>query len=280
MSAGRTSLRTPVLAVHHVSVEVGAGTRIVDDVSLEAHAGELVALVGPNGAGKSTLLGVIAGDVATVGGTVCIGGRPLASMNVQEAARERAVLLQEQRLAFGFRARAVVDMGRTPWYRTPAEDRDEEIVDAAMARAEVTGLAERLYPSLSGGEKSRVSFARVLAQETPVLLLDEPTAALDIRHQEQVLEVARELAQAGCTIVVVLHDLSLAAAWADRICLLEKGRVAASGTPAEVITSEVLSRVYQYPVDVLEHDGRPVVVPKRTRAHRILTKEVAHAWAE
>ena len=249
------------LTISGVSVTLG-GAAILEDVSLSVQPGELVSLVGPNGAGKSTLLGVVTGDVETSAGDVRVFGAPLGSFSAKAAARQRSVLLQEQRIAFGFRVRRVVEMGRTPWYRTEAEQRDLEAVDAAIQRVEIVHLADRIYPSLSGGEKSRTSLARVLAQESPLVLLDEPTAALDIAHQERVLAVARELATNGCAVVVVLHDLSHAAT-ADRVCLLDGGRLVADGDPRDVITSELISRVYDHPVDVVSHRGALLVVPRR-----------------
>ena len=152
-------------------------------------------------------------------------------------------------------------MGRTPWHRTEQEDDDDRIVAESMVRADIVELADRLYPTLSGGEQARTSFARLLAQATPVLMLDEPTAALDIRHQESLLAVAREAAVAGAGVVVVLHDLSLAAAYADRVCVLSHGAVRADGPPAEVLTSELLTEVYAHPVDVIEHAGEPAGRP-------------------
>ncbi|MBM0126688.1 heme ABC transporter ATP-binding protein [Pimelobacter simplex] len=245
-------------------IHVTLGDKVVlDGVDLAVEPGELVALVGPNGAGKSTLLGVLAGDVRPGAGEVRLTGRPLASYAAREAAQQRAVQLQQQGLAFGFRVRDVVAMGRSPWHRTMRAAADDEVVAAAMARTDVDRLAERTFPTLSGGEQARTSFARALAQETPVLLLDEPTAALDIRHQEAVLGVARAVAAEGAAVVVVLHDLSLAAAYADRICVIADGRVRAVGAPRDVLTEELLGEVYQHPVRVLDHDGTPVVVPVR-----------------
>ena len=252
-------------ALHLEGIDVSIeGASILTDVSLSVASGEVVALVGPNGAGKSTLLGVSAGDVAATTGQVLLFGSPLSEYTAKDAARQRSVLLQEQRIAFGFRVRRVVEMGRTPWYRTAAEERDAVAVDDAVRQVDIGHLLERIYPSLSGGEKSRTALARIIAQESPLVLLDEPTAALDIAHQEQVLAIVRELADAGCAVVVVLHDLSLAAL-ADRVCLLNHGRVVAEGTPDDVITSELISDVYGHPVDVIEHRGTLVVVPQRDR---------------
>lgn len=241
------------------------GNPILVDVDLDVRPGEVVALVGPNGAGKSTLLAVLAGDVDPTSGRVTIEDRDLGSYPARELARHRAVQLQKQGLAFGFRVSEVVRMGRTPWHRTDLEDDDDRIVAESMERADIVELADRLFPTLSGGEQARTSFARLLAQSTPVLMLDEPTAALDIRHQESLLAVAREAASAGAGVVVVLHDLSLAAAYADRVCVLSHGRVRADGPPAEVLTAELLSDVYAHPVDVIEHDGNLLVVPVRVK---------------
>ncbi|GGO76051.1 heme ABC transporter ATP-binding protein [Nocardioides deserti] len=242
------------------------GHRILEGVDVDVHPGELLALVGPNGAGKSTLLGVLAGDTTPSAGTVELDGRPLRRVPTRELAQLRAVQLQKQGLAFGFRVEDVVRMGRSPWHRTPAEDDDDRVVAESMTRADVTTLAGRLFPTLSGGEQARTSFARLLAQAAPVLMLNEPTAALDIKHQEALLDVLRRTVRAGSAAVVVLHDLSLAAAYADRVCVLADGRVRADGSPAEVLTGPLLTEVYGHPVDVVEHAGHLVVVPVRSHA--------------
>ena len=240
-------------------------TTVLDGVDLDVRSGELLALVGPNGAGKSTLLGVLAGDLEPTDGKVEVLGRPLAQWRLGDLARERAVLTQEQRVAFPFPVEDVVRMGRSPWRNRPEEDRDEECVADAMATADVTDLADRRFGLLSGGEKTRTSFARVLAQHTGIVLLDEPTTALDLGHQETVLGRARADADAGRAVVVVLHDLSLAAAYADRVVLLHGGRVAAEGPPADVLTAPLLSDVYDHPVSVLRHPatGELLVLPDR-----------------
>ena len=248
------------LRLDHVSASLG-GHPILHDVSLEIVPGELVALVGPNGAGKTTLLGVMSGDIVPTSGEAVLDDVPLARWKVAALARQRAVLPQEQRLAFGFRVVDVVRMGRVPWARRPEEDLDDVVVAESMHRTDVLTMAERSFPTLSGGEKARTSFARVLAQQTPLVLLDEPTAALDIRHQEQVLAEARRLAGEGHAVVAVLHDLTVAAAHADRICMLAGGRLRADGAPHDVMTPDVLGEVYGHPVDVIDHHGRLVVLP-------------------
>ena len=157
-------------------------------------------------------------------------------------------------------------MGRAPWRGRPEEDLDDLEVAAALQTAEVEHLAHRSFGSLSGGEKGRASFARVLAQQTGILMLDEPTAALDLGHQETLLTTARERARAGAAVLVVLHDLTLAAAHADRMVVLEEGRVAATGTPHEVLDAALLTRVYRHPIEVVLHPrtGDPIVLADRT----------------
>ncbi|PWD52487.1 heme ABC transporter ATP-binding protein [Serinibacter arcticus] len=255
------------MSARGVRVVLG-GSLILDDVDLEVRPGELTALVGPNGAGKSTLLAVLAGDLDPAAGTVEVTGRELRRTPVRDLARVRAVQVQESQLSFSFTATEVVAMGRAPWQGTPSEDDDDAVVAASMRRADVTHLAARRFPSLSGGEKARTSFARALAQDTRVLLLDEPTAALDIRHQEALLTEVTRLVADGAAVVVVLHDLSLAGAYADRVVLLRGGRVRADGTPHEVLTAELLTEVYEHPVDVIHHPDSPGPVVLPVRAHR------------
>ncbi len=241
------------------------GARLLDDVDFTAHPGELHALLGPNGAGKSTLLGALAGDVTPSAGAVIVNGRELGQWKLRELARERAVLLQQHDVYFPFTVAQVVEMGRAPWRGTAAERDDERMIAEAMALCDVGALAGRTVPSLSGGERARAALARVLAQGASLLLLDEPTAALDLKHQEDVLRLVRERATTGSTVVVVVHDLSLAAAYADRVTLLQHGRVVATGTPREVLTAERIGAVYGQPVEVFEHPrtGAPLIVPLR-----------------
>ena len=231
------------------------GRCLVAQASLAVEAGEFLAVVGPNGAGKSTLLALLAGDLRPSAGRVLLRGRDLATYRPPELARQRAVLPQASIMQFAFTARQVVELGRAPWARHPASD-DEAAVDAALAATGVGHLADRSYLSLSGGEAARVSLARVLAQDTPVVLLDEPTASLDLRHQELAMGVARRLAADGRAVVAVLHDLNLAAAHAHRLAVMHDGVVTAAGPPATVLTEELLSRVYGHPVAVVAHPRR------------------------
>lgn len=245
-----------------VTVELG-GRAVVREVDLAVSTGELLALVGPNGAGKSTLLSALSGERRPDAGRVLLDERPVDGIDPLELARIRSVLTQDNAVSFPFRVAEVVEMGRSPWARTPAREADEAAIAAALERADVAHLVARRFTELSGGERARVSLARVLAQDTPVVLLDEPTAALDLRHQEDVLRIARTLASEGRTVVVVLHDLSLAGAYADRVALLEDGRLRALGAPVEVLTEQLVAEVYRLPVEVLVRDGRPLIVPRR-----------------
>lgn len=252
------------ISVDGLSVALG-GREVVRGVALEVRPGEILAVVGPNGAGKSTLLGAMAGELEAAAGTVVVDGSLLGSWTAVELAMRRAVLPQSVAISFPFLVGDVVSMGRAPWIGTPMQDRDDAAVAEAMAAAEVTELAGRPHTELSGGERARVTLARVLAQETAILLLDEPTATLDLRHQELVMRVARTRAAGGAAVMVVVHDLGLAAAHADRVAVLESGSLVAVGAPAEVLQSELLSRVYQTHVEVITHPrtGQFLVLPWR-----------------
>lgn len=250
------------LVASSVSVELD-GRPVLSDVSLDVVPGEVLALVGPNGAGKSTLLSVLSGERMPSAGLVELEGRDIHTYSPLELARLRSVLTQDNALSFPFRVGEVIAMGRAPWTRTEEIGRDAEVIAAAAAQADVAQLAGRRFTELSGGEKARVSLARVLAQDTPIVFLDEPTAALDLRHQEDVLRIARSLAAAGRTVVIVVHDLSLAGAVADRVALLSAGRLVAIGAPSSVLTGTAISNVYGLAVKVVDVDGRPLIVPER-----------------
>jgi iron complex transport system ATP-binding protein len=198
-------------------------------------------------------------------GSVAICGRDLADWSGVELALRRSVLPQQVTVTFPFSVRDVVEMGRAPWVHVDGDASGLDVVERVMAECDVLAMAERQLPTLSGGERARVALARVLAQETPVLFLDEPTAALDLHHQELVLGLARTRADTGVAVVVVLHDLALAAAHADRIVVLSHGEVVADGAPASVLDEDLLSAVYDHPIEVIAHPrtGAPLVMPRR-----------------
>ncbi len=243
--------------------------QILIDIDLEVVSGRVLALVGPNGAGKSSLLGVLAGDLAASAGRVEMLGRSVDAWRPADLARHRAVLLQANEVSFPFTVAEVVEMGRNPWLGHSDRVQDERAVQSGIARTDIAHLLERPFTALSGGEKARVSLARVLAQDTGIVLLDEPTAALDLRHQEEVMTVARELADEGRAVVVVLHDLSIAGAYADRVAVIESGRLVAHGTPDDVITARQIAQTYGIDVHgTTTPDGHIAVVPRRTTTHR------------
>ncbi len=254
----------PSLEARSLSYRVGQAT-LLDRVSLCAVPGEVLAIVGPNGAGKSTLLKLLSGDLVPADGEVLLDGQSLGSFGTRDLALHRAVMPQQTLLQFAFTAFEVVLMGRSPsaGSRRGESERDYEVVRECMGRTDSGPLSGRIYPTLSTGEQQRVTLARVLAQEAPVLLLDEPTASLDIRHQELVMQIARECALAGGTVLAVVHDLNLAAGYAHRLAVLSHGRLVACGTPTEVLTEALLTDVFEHPITVLKHPLRdcPLVLP-------------------
>jgi iron complex transport system ATP-binding protein len=261
-----TPTPTPLVAARGITVELG-GRPVLHDVSAHIGAGEVVAMVGPNGAGKSSLLGALSGDLEPSAGVVEVEGRPIGSWDPRDLARVRAVMPQRVAVAFPFLVGEVVRMGRAPWIGTPKEDDDDRAVADALGIADLHDLARRPVTALSGGEQARAALARVLAQETPLLLLDEPTASLDLHHQEAVMVALRALARAGHGVGVVVHDLSLAAAFADRILLVADGHLRADGPPATVLDTDLLGEVFHHPVRVLPDPdtGDLLVAPIRTR---------------
>ncbi len=237
------------------------GTEVLTDVSLRLESGEFTAVVGPNGSGKSTLVRALGRVLRPRAGRVLLGGQDLYALPPAECARRVALLPQETPIDFEFSAEEIVLMGRAPHLgRFDAEGpRDREVARRCMERTGTWGLRERPVMELSGGERQRVLLARLFAQEARVLLLDEPVAHLDLAFQVRVLKLVREAKDAA--VLATLHDLNLAAAYADRIVLLAGGRVAASGRPEEVLTEPVLRGVYGPEVAVRPHpeSGRPWV---------------------
>jgi iron complex transport system ATP-binding protein len=249
-----------------VVVDLG-GARILDGVSVDVGEGEWLSIVGPNGAGKSTLLRAMAGLVAIGGsGSVEIGGRPLGSMSRRERAQAVALVPQVPVVPPGVAVTDYVMLGRTPHMPPLGRESaaDLEAVRVALEELDLLRFADRPLDTLSGGERQRVLIARALAQASPVLLLDEPTSALDVGHQQDVLELVDRLRVANrLTVVSTMHDLTLAGQYADRLVLLEGGRVVTAGTAEDVLTEENLARFYGAKVRVIREGGAIVVVPMR-----------------
>lgn len=257
-----------------VSVSIGR-KEIVRGVDFSTLPGELSVIVGPNGSGKTTLLKALSGELAHRG-VVAINGRPLASMKPWQAAAMRAVLPQSTSLSFPFTVREIVRLGMLGGRSGTSHGEDATLPERALARVDLAGFAARLYQELSGGEQQRVQLARVLCQVwAPVLdgvprylLLDEPVSSLDIRHQLVIMDVARKFARQGGGVVAVLHDLNLAAMYADRIHVMHSGRIAAAGSPQAVLTDEMIGNVFECAlrVGVTPIPGRPFVLPQSVSA--------------
>jgi iron complex transport system ATP-binding protein len=241
------------------NLSVAYGTRqVLHGVSFDLPAGCILAVIGPNGAGKTTLIRALSGIIRPQTGHILVDGRDLSLLSTPERARRMAVVPQARQLPPAFSAWETVLLGRTPhlnWLGQTSKQ-DEAIARQAMERTSTAGLAERPVGELSGGEQQRLLLARALAQAAPILLMDEPTAHLDLQFQYSLLEEVRSLAQQdNLAVLVVLHDLNLVARYADRVALLVDGQVQALGTPGEVLTSEVLSAAYHIPLEVL-HAGK------------------------
>lgn len=235
----------------------GSAADAIDEVSVEIPARECTAIIGPNGSGKSTFLRLLLGTLEPQGGSVEFFERPLAGWSRQELARMIGVVPQREEEVFPLSARELVAMGRYPhlgrWQGETAADRDA--VSAAMGRCDIAPLADRLMDTLSGGERQRARLARALAQQPGAFALDEPTTSLDVRHEMAIFELLRALADGGATVLLVTHNLNLAARFADRLLLLERGRMVAAGPPAAVLQSQLLERVYGWPLRIGHHPG-------------------------
>jgi iron complex transport system ATP-binding protein len=256
-----------ILAVERASFRYpGAARAALADVSLAVHAGEFHAVLGPNGSGKTTLLRLALGLLRPQPGQALVLGRAARAWPRRELARIAAVVPQREEGTFPQRVRDAVALGRyphlSPWGGERAADR--AAVDRALAACDATELAARWVGTLSGGEAQRVRLARALAQEPRLLVLDEPTTSLDLRHEMELFERARALVdRAGLALVVITHHVNLAARYADRVLLLADGATAAQGTPAEVLTADIIRRVFQWPVVIGSFDGAPQIIPQR-----------------
>ena len=250
------------LEAANISVTLG-GKLIVDRASLAVSTGEIVGLIGPNGAGKSTLLRAMLGFVERTSGEVKLDGADFLARPGRERARAVAFLPQDRRVEWRLPAGDVVMLGRYPHqsgFGGPSPE-DRAAVDRALGAVDATTLSDRPVAVLSGGERTRVLLARALAVEAPLLLVDEPIAALDPYHQLHVMEILRERARSGGGVLAVIHDLALASRFMDRLILMDGGHIAAEGVPAEVLTAERLAQVYRIDAASGVEDGRPWLLP-------------------
>ena len=245
------------------------GKEILHGIDLEVADGEWLAIVGPNGAGKSTLLRMVAGLIPGQG-ELRLQGRPASTLKRRDRARLVALVVQTPLIPDGATVVDYVLLGRTPHIRPLGVEGPTDLlaVGSALDRLELLDLADRLVTTLSGGERQRVLIARALAQAAPIMLLDEPTSALDVGHQQQVLELIDDLRREhGLTVVTTMHDLTLAGQYADRLVLMDQGKVVVEGPAAEVLTEDNLARYYGAKVRIISDGGRPVVLPLRERHH-------------
>jgi iron complex transport system ATP-binding protein len=253
----------PLLNARGVAVRLG-GVRVVDGASFDAKAGELAAMVGPNGAGKTTLIRACAGLVPAEG-TITLGGRALGSLAPRERARMIAYLPQGHVFHWPMAVAAIVALGRHPHADpfSPPSAGDDAAVSRALAACTLDAFATRPVATLSEGERARVALARALASEAPILLADEPTAALDPRHQLVVMALLRRIARDGAAVVAVLHDLTLAARFADRVLVMDRGRIVADGTPDVALSRDRIAEIFGVEAVILDSGSGPVPLPQR-----------------
>lgn len=256
-----------ILALEHLRVRYpDADHDALTDVSLDVSGGELHAVLGPNGSGKTTLIRAALGVLHPAGGTAVIDGRPAARWDRRALARIVAVVTQREEMTFPQRVRESVMLGRYPHLAPLAAPRpgDRQAVHEALIACDALELADRWLETLSGGEQQRVRLARALAQEPKLLVLDEPTASLDVRHEMELFERVRALVDSrGLAAVVITHHVNLAARFADRVLLLSRGTPAGAGRPGDVLTRETMERVFDWPVAIQSFDGRPQMIPLR-----------------
>jgi iron complex transport system ATP-binding protein len=243
----------------------GAARDALSEVDVAVTAGSLVALAGPNGSGKTTLMRALLGTVPVAGGEALVDGRPVTAWSRPDLARVIGVVPQREEIWVSLTVQEFVLLGRYPRLGplSPVSRADRAAVETALERCDVHDLADRRVDTLSGGEWQRVRIARALAQEPRVLVLDEPGTALDVRHEMEVMELARELVGEGIACLLISHHLNLAARYADRMTLLDQGRVVAAGPPGAVLTEPIVTRVFRWPLAVTDWLGAPQLVPLR-----------------
>ena len=250
-----------MLSAKNIAFTVGQHT-IIDPLDIQFRAGEMTALVGPNGAGKSSLLQMLSGEIQSHG-IITYGDKSTSDIDITEMAFHRAVLSQSNALSFAFTVREVITLGLL----IPDAN---HIVDKVLDITQLADKQHHNYLTLSGGQKQRCHMARVLAQiytamqagYKPVVFLDEPTASLDITHEHAVLHLAKQLTRDGLAVIIVLHDLNVASQYADRVVMLQDGKIFADGTVAKTLTKKNVETVYQHPVDIIPHKGKMVIYPQ------------------
>ena len=258
-----------------ITVRIGSAT-LLEGASLQVQPGEIVAVAGPNGAGKTTLVRALSGDVNPADGSVTMAGRPLREWPRGELARRRAVMSTDRAVAFAFSAQEVALMGRMPLHGGDPTDSDRAVIGSLLGAVDCTHLTERVFATLSTGEQQRVQLARAIAQVADAadpgedvssrseryLLLDEPTSSLDPAHQHTAMRLLRREADAGRGVLAVLHDLNLAAAYADRVALMHDARIVETGPPTQVLRPDLLEQVFDIPMLVIPHPhlAHPLVI--------------------
>ncbi len=271
-----------MLEVKQLFVAYGKKT-ILRNISLSVQPAEVIAVIGPNGAGKSTLIRSISGVIPIQSGLITVGGHNVNEMSRSQSARLLAVVPQARSLPPAYSVYQAVLLGRTPhlgWLGNPKKE-DHLQVMRALELTEAVAFSERRIGELSGGEQQRVLLARALAQQTPVLLLDEPTTHLDLKYQSGFLNLIRQLAiSSRLSILMVVHDLNLASLYADRVALLVDGQIQAMGNPENVLTEESIAKVYQIPVKVIRHPqyGTPLILPDGIKAEDMPSQRQTHLF--
>jgi ABC-type cobalamin/Fe3+-siderophores transport system ATPase subunit len=260
-----------MLTIEHLTAGYN-DKKILEDITLSINDGSVVALIGPNGSGKTTLIRAASGILPLMSGEVRVNGQIVKHLGEQERARLVSVVPQVRSIPPAFTVREVVALGRTPYLNWLGQFslKDNEIVEVALQQTDLLDLADRSISDLSGGEQQRVLLARALAQETGVMLLDEPTSHLDLQFQVNIMDRIHRLAHpvnkknAGRAILVAVHDLNLLQMFADRVVLLVKGKITATGTPEEVLTEAILSDAYRIPLHLIKdsHTGKTAILPR------------------
>lgn len=263
-----------MMQVKNISVKTPLKKTIVDSVSLDVKPGTLTAIVGKNGAGKSSVLKAMCGDLPKSSGTILFEGKNVDEIELRELAKRRAVMAQKTHIEFSFTAQEIVGIGRAPFSGVFTSHKDEKIILKCMEKADALHLRNQSFTTLSGGEQQRVHFARALAQiwdsieiSTPsYLLLDEPLASLDVAHQHEMMYVLKQICKQNVGVLIVIHDLNLAAQYANQVHILKDGKTVIQGTPFEVFTEDIVTKAFDYPVSIIPHPKIqcPLIVASNT----------------